>query len=173
VEHETCSACGFDGADYDDAGLLAQLRALGPSWRALLDQAGPDLRTRPADGVWSAIEYAAHSRDITALHEFGVEQALTGDEPVLPAVDPGLADAAAASYGEDDPDDVVEALAAAATQLAARADDAGTDAWSRGLTLGDQRVEVRRLLEHALHDSTHHLGDVARGLAQLRAAPRE
>lgn len=173
MEHETCSACGFDGADYDDAALLVQLRALGPSWRALLDGAGDELRVRPAEGVWSAIEYGAHSRDITALHVFGVEQALTRDEPVFPAVDPGLADAAAVSYAAADPEDVVTALGAAADQLAASADDAGAEAWSKGLTLGDERVEVRRLLEHALHDSTHHLDDVERGLARLRAGPGE
>ena len=173
MEHETCDACGFDGAEYDDDALLAQLRALGPAWRAALDDAGADLRVRPAPGVWSAIEYAAHSRDITALHAFGVEQALTQDEPVLPAVDPGLADAAAGSYGTEDAAAVVAALGAAADQLAAQAEDAGTDTWARGITLGAERVEVRRMLEHALHDSTHHLDDVARGLAQLRAASKD
>ena len=173
MEHETCSECGFDGADYDDAALLARLRALGASWRAVLERAGAELRVRPAEDVWSAIEYAAHSRDITALHAFGVEQALTHDEPVFPTVDPGLADAAAVAYDTADPDDVAAALDAASEQLAAHAGDAGTDAWSRGLTLGDERVDVRRLLEHALHDSTHHLADVERGLAQLRAGPRE
>ena len=173
MEHETCRACGFDGADYDDAAVLARLRALGPAWRAVLDGACAELRVRPAEGVWSAIEYAAHSRDITALHAFGVEQALTHDEPVFPAVDPGLADAAAVAYNTADPDDVAAALDAASAQLAAHAEHAGTDTWSRGLTLGDDRVDVRRLLEHALHDSAHHLDDVERGLAQLRARPVE
>ena len=42
-------------------------------------------------------------------------------------------------------------------------------AWSRGLTIGTDRSDVRRLLEHALHDSSHHLVDVERGLARLRA----
>jgi hypothetical protein len=54
---------------------------------------------------------------------------------------------------------------------AGHADDAGVEAWSRGLTLGDQRLDVRRMLEHALHDSTHHLADVERGFARLRAEP--
>ena len=39
--------------------------------------------------------------------------------------------------------------------LAALADDAGPHVWSRGLTIGDSRSDVRRLLEHALHDSLH------------------
>ena len=54
MEHETCSECGFDGADYDDAALLARLRALGASWRAVLERAGAELRVRPAEGVWCA-----------------------------------------------------------------------------------------------------------------------
>lgn len=37
------------------------------------------------------------------------------------------------------------------------------DAWTRGLTIGTERTEVCRLIEHGLHDSVHHLDDVERG----------
>jgi hypothetical protein len=47
----------------------------------LLADAGAELRARPEPDVWSAIEYAAHSRGIASLHAFGIEQALTVDEP--------------------------------------------------------------------------------------------
>ena len=50
------------------------------------------------------------------------------------------------------------------------AEEAGAGSWTRGFTIGDDRIEVRRLLEHALHDSRHHLLDVERGLAQLRSS---
>jgi hypothetical protein len=169
MEHEQCNACGFDGLRYDDAALLHALRSLGPGWRSLLAEAGPELRARPEPEVWSALEYAAHSRDITALHGFGVEQALTLDEPSFPPIEDGLVDSAAASYGAADPDEVLDALEQATTRLAQLADDAGPDRWSRGLTIGGDRSDVRRLLEHALHDSLHHLDDVDRGLARLRA----
>jgi hypothetical protein len=76
VEHEQCKACGFDGGRYDDDSLLDALHGLGARWHALITESGSALRQRPAPDVWSAIEYAAHSRDITALHVFGVEQAL-------------------------------------------------------------------------------------------------
>jgi hypothetical protein len=169
MEHERCEACGFDGAAYDDAALLAAVRDLGPRWRALIASAGTELRLRPAPEVWSAIEYAAHSRDITALHGFGVEQALTVDEPVLPGIEADeLIESAAATYAAADPEPVVRALESEANRLARLADDAGPGQWSRGLTIGDERVEVRRLLEHALHDSLHHVGDVERGLAILQ-----
>ena len=171
VEHERCDACAFDGSRFDDTALLDALRALGPRWRALIAASGDELRVRPGPGVWSAIEYAAHSRDITALHAFGVEQALTVDEPVYPSIDDDLIESAAATYGDADPTETIDALEVAANRLAGAAADAGPAAWSRGLTVGDSRNDVRRMLEHALHDSVHHLDDVERGLATLRPRP--
>lgn len=164
MSHETCEQCGFDGGDFDNDQLLGALRDLGPQWRELLARANGKLRVRPGPDVWSAIEYAAHSRDVSALHAFGVEQALTVDEPVFPAVADDIADQAAANYNTEDPATVVDALDREATRLAQLAADAGPDAWTRGLTLGEDRSDVRRMLEHALHDSTHHLQDVERGL---------
>jgi hypothetical protein len=170
VEHETCDACGFDGAMYTDAALVDALAALGPQWRRLLDDAGAQLRQRPAPEVWSALEYAAHSRDITALHVYGVEYALTHDDATIGDIDGDtlIADAAA-NYNDADADDVVVALAREANALAALAAD-NIDSWQRTLTVGSATNSVRRMLEHALHDSTHHLDDVARGLSELRNA---
>ena len=169
MDHEHCEACGFDGGVYDDASLLDALRALGPRWQALLGAAGPELRQRPEPEVWSALEYAAHSRDITEIHVFGVEQALTNDEPAFGNIDAGLVDAVAVDYNASDPDVVGGELTRASARLAQIAGDAGPDAWSRGLTVGGDRLDVRRLLEHALHDSLHHVDDVERGFARLRA----
>ena len=86
MDHEQCAACDFDGAAYGPSQLLDAIRELGPQWRRLLLDAGDDLRLRPAPETWSALEYAAHSRDVTALHVFGVEQALTIDEPRFPDI---------------------------------------------------------------------------------------
>jgi hypothetical protein len=164
VEHESCEQCGFDGASYGDDALLASIRDLGPRWRALIATAGDKLRRRPAPEVWSALEYAAHSRDITGIHAFGVEHALTNDEPVLPPLDgETLIASAASTYNDEDLSAVLDALAAEANRLAANAEIDRN--WERGLTVGDARMPVRRMLEHALHDSEHHLDDVTRGLA--------
>ncbi|HXR53912.1 MAG TPA: DinB family protein [Acidimicrobiales bacterium] len=168
MDHERCAACGFDGSHHDEESLIRALRALGSSWRVLLAKAGRNLRLRPAPDVWSAIEYAAHSRDVTALHVFGVEQALTQDEPAHPPIGDDLAESAAATYGHADPERVAFELAAQASLLANVAEQAGAATWSRGLTVGDSRSDVRRLLEHALHDSLHHLADVENGLNRLR-----
>ena len=169
-EHERCEACGFDGAQYTDAELLVALRSLGEEWHRLLTRAGDLLRVRPEPATWSAIEYAAHSRDITTLHVFGVEQALARDEPAFPAVDASLVDEAAEGYADSDADEVARSLGTAADDLASVAEEAGTDRWSRGLTVGDVRSDVRRLLEHALHDSLHHVGDVGRALSTMSSS---
>jgi hypothetical protein len=169
-EHETCDACGFDGAMYTDAALVDALAALGPRWRRLLDDAGAQLRERPAPEVWSALEYAAHSRDITALHLYGVEYALTHDHASIGAIDGDtLIAEAAANYNNAEADDVLVALARDANALAALAAD-NIDSWHRTLTVGAATNSVRRMIEHALHDSTHHLDDVERGLRELRTA---
>jgi hypothetical protein len=170
VDHEACAACGFDGASYDDRALLAALRNLGTTWRTQMNASGSALRVRPAPEVWSAIEYAAHSRDVTALHAFGVEQALITEEPNFPSIDgEDLIRSAAASYRDADPVQVVDGLEGEATRMVRLADEAGTQVWSRGLTIGGSRMDVRRLLEHALHDSVHHLVDVKRGLSTIEA----
>jgi hypothetical protein len=169
MTHERCEACSFDGAHYNARSLLDALREQGVLWQALLATAGTDLRARPAPEVWSAIEYAAHTRDVIALHVFGVEQALTLDEAVFPPIQDDLVEAAAETYGDSDPQEVLAELTAHALKLAEVADGAGSGHWARGLTIGDSRSDVRRLLEHALHDSLHHLGDVERGLSRLQA----
>lgn len=170
VEHERCGACGFDGGLYDQVSLLDSLRALGARWRDVLDNAGSLLRVRPDPAVWSAIEYAAHSRDITALHAFGIEQALTLNEPTYAQLADDLIESAAATYCDDDPQDVVSVLETDANRMVSLAAGAGSAAWNRGLTIGDSRTDVRWLLEHGLHDSLHHLDDVERGIAVLDSA---
>src|SRR5262249_16308245 len=132
--------------------------------------AGSELDIRPAPDTWSALEYAAHTRDVTALHVFGVEQALTGEEPEFPAIDGGaLIDTAGASYHDEDPRGGADGLEREARSPAQVAGDAGPEVWDRGITIGGERSTVRRLLEHALHDATHHLADAERGVQALRA----
>ena len=123
--------------------------------------------------TWSAIEYAAHSRDITALHVFGVDQALRLDEPVIPEIAADeLIEEASATYATADPGLVASELGDQARLLADLAEAAGPASWTRGITIGDSRRDVRSLLEHALHDSHHHLVDVEDGLSVLRARTR-
>ena len=169
VPHEVCEQCGFDGSGYDDASLMTALRGLGTQWRVLLADRGPAVHARPEPGVWSAIEYAAHSRDITALHCFGVERALAEVEPMYPAIDgDDLIQTASAGYVDEKLDLVLDELDAQALRLAQLAEVAPAGSLQRGLTIGDHRMTIQALLEHALHDSLHHINDVQRGFHRLR-----
>ena len=170
MDHEQCAACGFDGSDFEPEQLLEAIRGLGPEWIRLLLEAGDELRLRPGPGTWSALEYAAHSRDVTALHVFGVEQALTVDEPGFPEIaGDELVQSAATSYAALDPSVVGMELENQTRKLADLAQGSGRTSWTRGITIGESRSDVRFLLEHALHDSYHHLMDVEEGLVILRA----
>jgi len=103
------------------------------------------------------------------LHCFGVEQALGNTEPVYPAIDgDNLIATASAQYRDEDADAVAAAVEIESRRLAQLAADATPDAWERGITIGDDRMTIRQLLEHALHDSSHHLDDVTRGLERIR-----
>ena len=144
------------------------LRSLGGRWRHQPADAGHELRTRPESDTWSAIEYAAHSRDVLHDSRLRREGGVDTRRADVSEITDGQLDAAASTYADADPHSVVDAIAVAAERLAQVADDAGFEAWSRGITVGATRSDVRRLLEHALHDSEHHLGDVDHGLARLR-----
>jgi hypothetical protein len=102
-----------------------------------------------------------------------VQQALTQDEPTYPPIESDeLIETAAATYEDADSDLVGAELENQASALADSAADAGSDSWHRGLTIGGERTDVRHLLEHALHDSLHHVDDVQRGLLVVREGTR-
>ena len=75
----------------------------------------------------------------------------------------------ATTYRDEDPDVVVVNWTAKPCRLGGSAADVAAANWSRGITIGDERSTVRRLLEHAVHDSLHHVDDVKRGLNALRS----
>ena len=128
------------------------------------------LVARPAPDTWSAIEYAAHSRDITGVMGYLAHLALSQEHPTV------------ARPGPETPEPKVPStIGAAITELdknVARlnakcsACDAGD--WARPITLGSDTVDVSWLVGHAVHDAIHHVRDVGRGLHTLGAgAPRQ
>ena len=76
---------------------------------------------------------------------------------------------ASANYAAQDPGVVGAELETQTGRLAELAEESGPTSWSRGITIGQSRSDVRLLLEHALHDSHHHLVDMENGLSILRS----
>jgi hypothetical protein len=89
AQTDECPQCGHHPAAMarDDLGpvLIEQAAA----WRAFLLEADDEaLRTNPAPGVFSPIQYAAHVRDIQRVYGDRILLMLREDDPVFPQFNP-------------------------------------------------------------------------------------
>ena len=171
---ERCDECGFDFESVGPADAVTALRAFGKRYRAPLTRFLPGeegdtvVRQRPADGVWSALEYAAHVRDVFDWYAARVERTLSEDQPVFEGLSPDQA-CEAGRYNEQDPVAVADELAANAERLAGVFESVPDGSWDR---YGTIRGEERSILTHArrgVHEGNHHLLDIGRGLRTVRA----
>ena len=168
-----CEECGFDYEALDPADAPTAIRSFAKRYRApltrfLRDEDGDALvRQRPAPGVWSALEYAAHVRDVFESYDRWIRQILAEDRPVLEGPGPDEL-ATQRRYNEDDPVAVADALAANAEQLAATVEAVPTEGWDRVGLRRDEERSVRLHARRAVHEGSHHLLDVGRGLRAVR-----
>ena len=168
-----CGECGFDDEALDPADAPATIRSFAKRYRAPLTRflRGEDgdalVRQRPAPEVWSALEYAAHVRDVFESYDRWIRQILAEDRPVLEGPGPDEL-ATQRRYNEDDPVAVADALAANAEQLAATVEAVPTEGWDRVGLRRDEERAVRLHARRAVHEGSHHLLDVGRGLRAVR-----
>ncbi|MBD8869830.1 DinB family protein [Nocardioides donggukensis] len=150
-----CPECGFDGAGVDD--LPGALRANAAAWPDVLS--GPDAAVRPAEHVWSALEYACHVRDVHRVFDERVHRMLGEDDPVFANWDQDAA-AVEADYWDQDPTTVADELVSAAETVAATYAGVG-DRWERpGRRSNGSAFTVATIGRYHLHDVVHHLHDV-------------
>ena len=166
MEPERCAECGFDATLLTNKDAITALRSLGRRWRdAFEDVPDEDLRRRPDPNTWSALEYAAHTRDVLALLGIALGEILDDTRPVYPAMEPdpvGPEGAADHGYNQLDPGRVLNSLDARAREIADRASEALPEHFRRTATIGTQTNDAAGVPKHAVHDATHHLKDVAR-----------
>ena len=172
----TCDECGFDSESVGPAEAVTALRAFGRRYRAPLTRFLPGedgdavVRARPAPEVWSALEYAAHVRDVYEWYAARVERTLAEDRPVFDLLLSPDDAAVAGRYNEQDPVAVADELAANAERLAAMFEGVPDGAWDRfGLTRGEER-SVLSHARRAVHEGNHHLLDIGRGMRAVRSA---
>ncbi len=177
VVDTVCPECGFDAPGTPFAAIPALTRE---SARALAAAAVvPGAAVRPDDATWSALEYAAHARDVCRIFAYrtavaariepGPPPPFSGPATVTAEGIPGFpgwdqdATAEADRYGDQDPAAVAADLSAAAGAMAdllaaipgsalalrARRDDGST-------------FTVASLARYFLHDLVHHVADVRR-----------
>jgi hypothetical protein len=133
----------------------------------------PELRTRPAPEVWSALEYLCHLRDVHATGTIRLHRMRTEEAPTL---EPMLNDLRARRfrYNELDPIAVLDELARTAAGFLDEIDRMPADGWHRGATrLPAEWRTARWLVRHTAHEGVHHLADIRRVLgADQRSASR-
>ena len=85
-----CPECGFSYEDLPAADISDVIRHAAREIRERLGSAlgeadgVPMLRTRPAPTTWSALEYAAHVRDLLLTQHGRIYRVLVANTPELP-----------------------------------------------------------------------------------------
>ncbi|MFD2840198.1 DinB family protein [Populibacterium corticicola] len=157
VIEQECPDCGFNASllTLDQIGDTA--RAQLPHWREVLTR--EDVRERPNPGVWSALEYAAHVRDVHKVMLGRLNLMLTQDNPGFPNWDQDEA-AETGNYAAQDPQQVLADLEANAEEFAAAYDAVEpTHADRTGLRSNGSHFTVLTLGRYAAHDLVHHVWD--------------
>jgi hypothetical protein len=147
----------------------AEVQLAAPTaWRSLVDQAGMDLRTRPAPGEWSVLECLGHSVDAEIVMSGRYRWVLAHDEPELIGYDQDLWPRAL-RHNDADPNDLLAlfgALRTADVALWRQSSPAERARLARHLERGPESYELMfRML--AGHDRVH-LDQARRALASAR-----
>lgn len=157
-----CEECGFDNTQYSEADLVALIAKQAETFPAALDGVPQDqLAARPSLEVWSALEYAAHQRDVIAWYADRIERALTENRPQFTGYDFSVPSVVTDDDGAE--------IAVLATEMSDRLRSLDDSQWQRvgiGSIDGDER-DVRNLASRVAHEGVHHLLDIE---ASLRAA---
>lgn len=158
VLEQPCGECGFDPDAQSMADLPRLIHDSAMVWTDVLRR--PDAGERPAPGVWSALEYACHVRDVHRLFAERVTLMLEQDGPTFANWDQDET-AVAGNYAEQDPAEVDVDLVEAAGHVAGiYATVTPETAGRRGVRSNGSEFTVRTIGLYHLHDVLHHVHDV-------------
>jgi DinB superfamily len=157
---ERCEECGFVGEDWSDDAALEEISRLPVRWyQAVAGLKAGELLHRPIPEMWSIGEYADHVREVLFAMRFVLDSALEqpgvdlgeAPEPEF-APTPRLIDVALALTG----------IEREARALRARLGELPETSWRSTAVIGADEVDAHWICRHAVHDASHHLGDVRR-----------
>jgi hypothetical protein len=177
---DRCEQCDYAYDELARDAVVVALRRVAREYRTRLVpptgvvDVGHDLRLRahPISGVWSALEYACHARDVLVVQLVRVERAQSEDEPeYVPMGRDELVERD--RYNEQSPARVADEITASADALADFLDDLDDDGWSRTGIYNYPTREARTvewMADHTVHELVHHLVDVDDVLSRAGAA---
>lgn len=174
ADPEDCHECAFESVAVSEANAAETVRSLGPRYQDALRGRGStkpsdaQLRARPEPGTWSALEYAAHMRDVVALWGWALHRMLIDQTPELPPADPGLPDRAAAeaNYNSQDPASVERELSANVERMARKVATIRPRQWLLIARFGETEINPLWIVRKVAHEGHHHLLDIERSLAR-------
>ena len=159
VIDRACDACGWDPAVVTPDQLADRLHENTRAWYPVLADA--DFAVRPAQHVWSRLEYACHVRDVHRIFAERVRLTLEQDLPTFTAWDQDAA-ADEEEYGLQDPAVVGTELVERAAEAAALYASISGDQWQRtGRRSDNVAFTVEALGKYHLHEAVHHLWDIS------------
>ena len=158
-----CTECDYVFADVAREDLRPRLEAAARGFKSLMSGTSTEvLRRRPAEAVWSPLEYTCHTRDVLWNLRDRILLALVEDRPAFAPiyrehrVDLGR-------YNDEPPEQVGSAVQLGAGLLAWLVEGLTDEQLTRtGVYAGEDR-DVLWIARQALHEASHHLADAAKG----------
>jgi hypothetical protein len=156
-----CEECGFTYADIPAADIARRLTSLAARFPPALEGI-TDPRRRPAQDVWSPLEYTCHVRDVLQVQHERLHLILQTDTPTL--VPMGREERVTAdAYNTQDPTTVLAELTTAAEALAHSFASVQPPQWTRTGIYNYPTPAPQTVLwlgRHTLHELHHHLLDL-------------
>lgn len=151
-----CSECGFRPVPRSE--LSDWFVQQSHRWQAALTR--DEVAERPEPGVWSALEYGRHLRDMLAVLDERIEAMLGQDTPMLTDWD-GDAQAVALEYWNADPANTLMELQRSAVRVSTLLRSVAGADWERaGLRSDGMSFTVATMSQYIAHEMEHHLHDV-------------
>lgn len=158
VLRERCPECGFDAGGLPRDAIGSEARRVAAAFAGYLR--ADDVRRRPADDVWSTLEYGCHIRDVFRIMDARLALMLDEDGATFENWDQD-ATAVEDRYDAQDPAVVAEEVLAAGDAVADAFDAVREDQWAnRGLRSNGSTFTVETLGQYLAHDVVHHVWDI-------------
>jgi S-DNA-T family DNA segregation ATPase FtsK/SpoIIIE len=161
-----CDECGYVYADVPQDQVGARLRALGRAYSDRLAAPDDALRAHPLEGVWSALEYCCHVRDVLRVQRERLALALAEEVPEFASMEREER-VERDRYNEQLPSQVAAEVVDAAEALAQEFAALEPAQWERTGIYGWPVRAERTMMwigRHTVHEGHHHLQDVDRVL---------